>query len=293
MVGYRTPGDMVLNTNLVLLYATYTLYEVDTAVLALQNNDLDAYLDVSGLPQGFVSQLSTDPNITLVRNVQNGFRYMGFNFARPYFQGEAGAALRQAIACQLDLDFLSSSVLQNQVSPVYSLVPSENPQGWFNPEAGGYCMGMTTQERFTEAMRILTDAGFTWTTPPAWNENRGGSVDYGEGLTMPDGTVVPEFTLMAPNAGYDPLRATSAVYIEQWMRQLGIPVVAELTNFNNIINAVYGTGEYDTFTWWVVDLPVTWFLLGWRFRPELLHRQPAEDLASFYQTRWVLPRRSL
>ncbi len=253
-VGYGDPtGDMVLNYQSGPYFDSvlYTLYEVDTAVLALQNNDLDAYLDVSGLPQGFVSQLSTDPNITLVRNVQNGFRYMGFNFARPYFQGEAGAALRQAIACQLDLDFLSSSVLQNQVSPVYSLVPSENPQGWFNPEAGGYCMGMTTQERFTEAMRILTDAGFTWTTPPAWNENRGGSVDYGEGLTMPDGTVVPEFTLMAPNAGYDPLRATSAVYIEQWMRQLGIPVVAELTNFNNIINAVYGTGEYDT------------FILGW------------------------------
>jgi ABC-type transport system substrate-binding protein len=252
-VAYGEPtGDTVLSYQAGPYFdsALYTLYDVDTAVLALQNNDIDVMLNPSGLPAGFIQQLQSDPSITIVSNEQNGFRYMGFNFARAYWQGAAGAALRQAIACQLDLDFLTTNVLQGQVFPQYTLVPPGNA-AWFNPEVPVYCQGMTTQERINEAVRILTDAGFTWTTAPAWNENRGGSVEYGEGLTMPDGTVVPEMTLMAPNAGYDPLRATSAVYIEQWMRQLGIPVVAELTNFNNITNAVYGTGEWDI------------FILGW------------------------------
>ena len=45
----------------------------------------------------------------------------------------------------------------------------------------------------------------------------------------------PDLRLLAPSAGYDPLRATAGVYIEQWMNQLGIPVEAQLMNFNRIL----------------------------------------------------------
>jgi peptide/nickel transport system substrate-binding protein len=74
---------------------------------------------------------------------------------------------------------------------------------------------------------------------------------------MPNGQLFPEITLMAPNAGYDPLRATAGVYIEQWMRQLGMPVTAELTNFNNILTAVYTSGDYDIFIlgWGLTSFP--------------------------------------
>ncbi len=102
-----------------------------------------------------------------------------------------------------------------------------------------------------EAIRILTEAGYTWDSPPAWNTDRGGSVDWGQGLKLPDGSAFPELELLAPSAGYDPLRATAGVYIEQWMQSLGIPVEAQLTNFNNILTAVYDTGEFDI------------FILGW------------------------------
>lgn len=230
--------------------ALYSLYDNDTAVLALRNNDVDFILNPSGLSVGYVQQLQEDPNISIIQNAQNGFRYMAFNFNRPFFAGEPGNALRQAIACMIDLDFLTGRVLQGQVVPVYTLVP-EGLTSWFNPEVPVYCAGLTTQERLVEAVRILTDAGFTWEVEPSWMEDRGGSVNYGEGLVLPDGTVFPEITVLAPNAGYDPLRATAGVYIEQWMRQLGIPATAELTNFNNILDAVYTTGDYDA------------FLLGW------------------------------
>jgi peptide/nickel transport system substrate-binding protein len=67
---------------------------------------------------------------------------------------------------------------------------------------------------------------------------------YGEGMKLPDGTAFPEISMQAPGPGYDPLRATSAVYIEQWMRQLGIPVTMEYTPFNTI-RANENSGDFD------------------------------------------------
>jgi peptide/nickel transport system substrate-binding protein len=59
---------------------------------------------------------------------------------------------------------------------------------------------------------------------------------------MPNGEYVPELTLLAPSAGYDPLRATAGVLIEQWASSIGFPVRAQLTNFNNIVAETLGGG---------------------------------------------------
>jgi peptide/nickel transport system substrate-binding protein len=112
---------------------------------------------------------------------------------------------------------------------------------------------MDTRSRMEEAVRMLKEAGYSWETEPTWNSDQGGSVDLGVGLITPDGKFFPDVRLLAPNPGYDPLRATTALFIEQWMRQLGIPVTAELTNFNNIRTTIYGSGDYDM------------FILGWGF----------------------------
>ncbi|WP_054521782.1 ABC transporter substrate-binding protein [Thermanaerothrix daxensis] len=253
-VAYGTPeGEKVLEYKSGPYFdsALYTLYgNPDAAVLALRNNDVDFLLNPSGLQQGFVDQLKEDPNITIVENEQNGFRYLAFNQNRSYFKGEAGKALRQAIACMIDLDFLTERVLQGAVLPVYTLVPEGNGF-WHNPDVPKWCVGDDTKTRMEKAVQILKDAGFTWEKEPTWNPARGGSVEYGQGLKLPNGEKFPEVKLLAPSAGYDPLRATTGVYIEQWMRQLGIPATAELTNFNNILSAVYDTGDYDM------------FILGW------------------------------
>jgi len=242
-------GDKVLEykTGPYFDSALYTLYDQDAAVLALRNNDVDFILNPSGLSQGFVAQLSGDSNIKVVTNKQNGFRYLAFNQNRPYL---ANVALHQALACVIDSDFITQKLLQGQAEPAYTLVPPGNGF-WFNKDVTKFCVGADSKTRMENSVKILKDAGYTWTKEPAWNEDRGGSVDYGEGLTMPNGQPFPEITLMAPSAGYDPLRATTAVYVEQYARSLGIPVTAELTNFNNILTAVYDTGDYDM------------FILGW------------------------------
>ena len=227
--------------------ALYSLYDQDAAVLALRNDDVDFILSPSGLSRGFLTQLQDDPAIQIVENQQNGFRYLAFNHDRPYL---ADPVLHQAIACMIDLEFLTQQLLQGQAIPAYTAVPPGNGF-WYNKDVTKFCDGLDSKGRMEEAVRMLKDAGYTWDTEPTWNEERGGSVDFGQGLKLPDGTEFPSVSLLAPSAGYDPLRATSGVFIEQWMRQLGIPATAELTNFNNILAAVYDTGDYDM------------FILGW------------------------------
>ncbi|MDX1659520.1 MAG: hypothetical protein R3343_11920, partial [Nitriliruptorales bacterium] len=73
------------------------------------------------------------------------------------------------------------------------------------------------------------------------------------GLTMPNGTAVPALELLAPGPGYDPLRSTYSVWIQQWAEQLGIPLTAKPTNFNVIVEEVF-----------VADPPTfDMYILGW------------------------------
>jgi ABC-type transport system substrate-binding protein len=105
---------------------------------------------------------------------------------------------------------------------------------------------MTDAERVTEATRIMKEAGFTWSAEPSFVEGsaRDAGPVYGEGLKLPDGTAFPEVALQAPGPGYDPLRATAAIHIEQWMRILGIPATAVYTPFNTI-RANENAGTFD------------------------------------------------
>ncbi len=233
----------------------FPIYSQDAAYLALQSGEVDIVLNPSGVPKGVREQLANDPNITLVRNAQNGFRYIEFNQARPYFAGEMGMALRQAIACMIDSKFLATSVLQNEVTPVYTLVP-EGLANWYNPNVPIYCKDMTEAQRLNEAVRILKEAGFSWEVEPSYTEGARSSAgyNYGKGIKLPDGTAMAELDFQAPGPGYDPLRATIAVHIEQWLKALGIPVAMNYTPFNTI-RANENSGDFDI------------IMLGWGLTP--------------------------
>ncbi len=225
----------------------FSIYNADAALLALEAGEVDFILTPNGLSRGQVDQVSDNPSISTAQNPANGFRYMAFNFnVKPLDD----VAVRQAIACMVDKTFLTQNLLQGAAIPVNTIVPEGNSY-WYNPNVTLFCDGMSAQERLEKAVSILKDAGYTWDKEPAWNDARGGSVDWGEGIKMPDGSPVPQMELLAPSAGYDPLRATAGVYIEQWINQLGIPCKANLTNFNNILDAVFGGGDWDM------------YILGW------------------------------
>jgi peptide/nickel transport system substrate-binding protein len=220
----------------------YSVYDQDAAVLALLNGDVDYVYNPTGYGTGIQAQLSANADVGTVTNPQNGFRFAAFNFDSPLF---ADQAVRQAMECMFDKDFFSQSILQGAVIPAYSPVPPE-VTFWYNPDVTRFCHGFTAEERMNWAADHMKDAGYSWDVEPSWNPERGGSVEWGEGLMYPDGEYVEELVLLAPSAGYDPLRASAGVFMEQWANQLGIPLRANLTNFNNLLNeSLGGGGNFD------------------------------------------------
>ncbi|MCS7286219.1 MAG: ABC transporter substrate-binding protein [Anaerolineae bacterium] len=226
----------------------YTLYGTqDAAVLALRNGEVHFVLNPLGLHRGLRAQIEEDPNLAVIENPTNGFRYMGFNCRRPPMNDKA---FRQAVAVLIDKEFVSKTVLQGVAFPMYTLVPPGN-RAWYTDDVPKFGLKedgtpMTREERINKAIEILEAAGYKWegNKKPAWDpENR--EVIPGGRLIMPDGKPVPEMELLAPSAGYDPLRATFAIWIEKWLTEFGIPVKANLTGFNIIVTKVFDEQDFD------------------------------------------------
>lgn len=229
--------------------ALYSIYgSQDAAILALQNGEVDALLHPLGLQRGLQDRIEGDPNLTLLENPTNGFRYMSFNNRRRPMND---CAFRQAVAVLIDKEFVTGTILQGVAFPLYSFVPEANAAWYFDdvPKLG---QGLSREQRINLAIAIFEQAGYTWENgqKPAWNAD-GNHVDPGGRLIMPDGTAVPDLNLWAPSAGYDPLRSTFAIWIESWLNEAGIPVKANLAGFNVLIPRIYTEHDFDM------------FILGW------------------------------
>jgi len=221
----------------------------DAAVLALRGGEIDYFLSPLGLSSGLKSQVQGQPGIATIQNPANGFRYLGFNLRRAPMDS---TEFRQAVATLIDKEFLAERILQNAAVPIYTVVPEGNGF-WWNPEVPQFGKGMTREDRINDVVVKLKGAGFTWTKEPAWNAD-GRKVDAGEGLKDPNGVVVPELEILTPSAGYDPLRATAGIWIEQWLKEAGIPVKANLTGFNVIVPRVYDEQDFDM---WILGWGLT------------------------------------
>ena len=235
-----------------------TFQNQDAAILALRNGTADYFLSPLGLTAGLRAQVENAEGVEIFENPSNGYRYLGFNTRREPF---SDVAFRQAVATLIDLEFISNDVLQGSVFPIYSVVPEGN-SFWYNPDTprygfkteGGELVPLSREERINEAVRILTDAGYSWTTEPSWDSDNN-SVITGEGFSGPNGQEIEEFEIISVTQAYDPLRAAAATFAQRWMNEAGIPAVAVPTDFNQIIDKVFTTQEFDM---WV---------LGWGLTP--------------------------
>jgi ABC-type transport system substrate-binding protein len=236
----------------------YSIYgSQDAAILAMQNGEIDYFFNPSGLQSGLRAQVEAIEGVNLISNPANGFRYMAFNTRK---MPMSDVAFRQAVATMVDKNFITQTLLQGTAVPINTVVP-EAVGVWYNPGVKIWGLKedgtpMTAEERLTAAAQILRDAGYTWEggVEPAWDPDLRSAIEPGR-LIMPDGTPVQDLELLSPSAGYDPMRATAAVWIEQWCRDLGIPVTANLTGFNAIVPVVFAEGE-EALNW---DM----YILGW------------------------------
>ena len=231
--------------------AIYSVYgSQDASVLALKKGDIDFMLNPLGLSKGLQEQLEGAEGLTTIENPSSGVRYLGFNFRR---QPLSDKVFRQAVATLIDKEFLTQTVLQGVAIPVYAMVPSGNA-AWYNPDVPQIGRGLTRAERVAQAVALLKEAGFTWEVEPRVSEDGRFVEQEGEGLRMPNGEPIPEMTVLAPSPGYDPLRSTFAIWIERWLNEVGIPVRADLTGFNLIVEKVFNQQDFDM---WILGWSLT------------------------------------
>lgn len=227
----------------------YTIYGTqDAAILALRNGEVDFVLNSLGLQRGLAEQIRNDPNLAVVENPTNGFRYLSFNNRR---QPMNDCAFRQAVSVLIDKEFVSSTILQGVAYPLYTYVPEGNA-AWYTDDVPMLGQGLTREQRLNLAIAILEQAGYSFEgdAPPTFDAT-GNSVTPGGRLLLPDGSPVPNLTLIAPSAGYDPLRSTFAIWIETWLNEFGIPTTAELSGFNVLVPRIFSEQDFDM------------YILGW------------------------------
>ncbi|MEX1247299.1 MAG: ABC transporter substrate-binding protein [Anaerolineales bacterium] len=223
-----------------VLYSVYS--SQDAALLALRAGEIDFLLNPLGLQRGLLSQVEGDPNLTVIQNNVNGFRYMTFNTRR---QPMNFCSFRQAVSVLIDKEFVTGTILQGIAFPLYSYVPLANAAWYFDdvPKLG---QGLTREQRVNLAIAILEQDGFSWEggVTPFWDADNL-QVTTGGALIMPNGEPVPALTIMAPSPAYDPLRSTFAVWIETWLNEFGIPVEANLLGFNTIVPLMFTEHNFD------------------------------------------------
>ena len=226
-------------------YSQGTIYSIygsqDAAVLALKKGDIDFMLNPLGLSKGLQEQLIGAEGLTTLENTSDGMRYLGFNFRKEPMDNKA---FRHAVATLIDKEFLVDTVLQGVAIPIYTTVPEGNG-AWYNPDVPLIGKGLSRADRIAAAVELLKGAGFTWETEPKVSEDGNFVEQPGEGLKMPNGQPIPEMEVMAPSPGYDPLRSTFAIWIERWLNEVGIPLKANLTGFNVIVDRVFNQQDFD------------------------------------------------
>lgn len=243
-----------------IVYKVYGNKQV--AIQALIAGDIDYIYNPVGLTAGEAEQLRGQKDIKIVSNPQLGFRYLAFNMRKfPMNVKE----FRQALAALIDRDFICNQVLQGRAIPLATPVPPAN-SFWYNSAVKTIGEGLSMGERYQLAVSLLKKAGFKWDTEPVIDpkDAKNPVKTAGKGLKGPDGKPVPTVTLLSPGMDYDPMRAQTAMYIEQWAKNIGIPLNLKLTDFNEISTKAFDDVDFDMYIlgWGIGRVP-TYFKSFW------------------------------
>ncbi len=256
---FGEPGGDIALQYTVGPHVDSTLFSIygnqDTAILALTNGDIDYVFNPLGLEKGFRERIQASGDLDIVTNLDNGMFYLGFNVRKAPMSIRE---FRQAVAILIDKEFVAQTILQDAAIPAYSMV-AEGNSAWFNADTPSLGKGMTRGERLEQAVALLKEAGFTFEQEPQISDDGNFVATPGSGLKMPDGSEVPALTLIAPSAGYDPLRATFAIWIERWLTDIGIPVRANLTGFNVIVGILFSETVGEDLDMWILGWSLSLF----------------------------------
>lgn len=207
----------------------------DVAILALKKKEIDFYW--WSIEPGLVEDLKKEPHLKVMQSPDNGFFYLAFNLRKAPF---SDLTFRRAFAAVVDREFLVDRVLQGLGEPAYTVVPPAT-EFWHNPNTEKIGAGLSRQERIELAHTILKEGGYRV-------EKEGNHYK----IYDPEGKPIPPFDILTPSADYDPVRAQSGVFIEEWARAAGFPARSQPLQFRAIVERVTKVRRFDA------------FILGWQ-----------------------------
>ncbi|MFZ5585776.1 MAG: ABC transporter substrate-binding protein [Thermodesulfobacteriota bacterium] len=210
----------------------------DAAVLGLRKGDIDFYWNAI-LP-GYLAELEKNPQIKLYHGKKSALYYLGFNLRRPPLHD---LAFRQAVAVMVDKGFIVQRILQGAGEAMTSVVPEGNVY-FHNPGLKDLGQGLDKAQRIKAAYEILKKAGYSWRTPPV---DAQGNPQPGAGLRDPEGFPVRELTVLTPPSDYDPNRAMAGMMVQEWLKELGIPITARPMAFSAMLKQVKNRHDFDLF----------------------------------------------
>ncbi|MCG8566964.1 MAG: ABC transporter substrate-binding protein, partial [Desulfobacterales bacterium] len=223
-------------------YVDHLLFRIygtsDVAILALKKGDIDYYW--WEIQPGYIKDLKGQENVALFFNKKSALYYLGFNLRRAPFNDKH---LRWAVATLIDKDFILTRILQNYGTSMNSIVPSGNHY-WYNPNVKRHGWEMGREARIKAAYEMLAQAGYTWEIPPVDN---GGRIVTPSTIRMPSGQEMDDLVILTPPADYDPKRAFAGTMIQEWVREVGIPVFSRPMAFNALLDTVKGKHAFDAF----------------------------------------------
>jgi peptide/nickel transport system substrate-binding protein len=219
----------------------------DTMVQALRNGELDY---ARGIGADAFDALAGQEDIVQVEGFANGYSYLTFNGYPKAIEGGgastravADPAFRDALAWAVDLQTLVDRVLAGHGEPGTSLVPPFHAN-WYVPPAADAQRGFD----LARADEKLTAAGYV-------KDSSGKRLDK-EGKPI-------SLRMTWPSSESE--LATAAQFITEWWGQLGITVVAGVTEDDTLLVDLTppeyeppGKADFDTYMWgWVGDVDPT------------------------------------
>lgn len=220
--------------------ALFRVYpDQEAGFLALSAGEVDYLFAPQGLQAGFVERAQESPSLAVVENRASSVRYLGFNVRQPPL---SIPEFRRAVALLIDREFLTDQVLRGAAAPAYSLVVPGN-RFWHHPDLPQPGKGLSRAQRVQQAVALLKSAGFGYQQEPVLSADGGYVAQPGQGLTLPSGEAMPELQLLSPAEGYDPLRATFAVWIGRWLEEVGVPVRVRLVGFDALVERLFAEPE--------------------------------------------------
>ncbi len=212
---------------------------LDVVSLALQKGDIDTL--VWSLTPGFLTQIQSNPAISVAQVTDSGYFYISWNLReKPWGQTAYSLTLRKAMSMAIDKDYIVNTLM------------------------GGFGVKGTVPIAISNPLYVNNTA-----SPPAFNVAAGrallvanGFVDTnGDGFfEAPDGSPI-KATILTPPKDYDPVRADAGIMISNNLKAMGLNIDAAPTSFDTIVaKAFVAPVSFDIYIlgWSLGDFPETY-----------------------------------